>query len=134
MKVLRQVSFEHFEQLSLQEAAQLYGGTGDGYPTTETRCNGLSDCGCPPRLGNGSNSNSSSNTNSSSGQAVPTTATGAKKGTKELSLELGVSRKDGVTTYEGKVTLKAGNLTAGVTGSVGSNGAWKGSFVGKISF
>lgn len=133
MKVLRQVSFEHFEQLSLQEAAQLYGGTGDGYPTTETRCNGLSDCGCPPRLGNGSNSNSSSNTNSSSGQAVPTTATGAKKGTKELSLGLGVSRKDGVTTYEGKITWKAGNLTVGVTGSIGSNGGSTGRITVEIA-
>lgn len=49
MKVLKKTSFESFEQLSLLEAAQLYGGNGDGYPTDPPGCDGYSDCGCSPK-------------------------------------------------------------------------------------
>lgn len=34
MKTLRKVSFENFERLTVVEASQLYGGTGDNPPTT----------------------------------------------------------------------------------------------------
>lgn len=34
MKTLRKVSFENFERLTIVEASQLYGGTGDNPPTT----------------------------------------------------------------------------------------------------
>lgn len=34
MKTLRKISFENFERLTVVEASQLYGGTGDNPPTT----------------------------------------------------------------------------------------------------
>lgn len=34
MKTLRKVSFENFERLTVVEASQLYGGTGENPPTT----------------------------------------------------------------------------------------------------
>lgn len=101
MKTLRKVSFENFERLTVVEASQLYGGTGDNPPTTPMPTDSI-----PP------NKNDS---------VPPTPVVPKKKVEQSLTAKGKVGPKN---TWNAGLTygVKAGNVKGSVTLNYGSSG------------
>lgn len=119
MKVLKKTSFESFEQLSLLEAAQLYGGNGDGYPTDPPGCDGYSDCGCSPK-----GKNPPPAPNPPAPDPLPQPTPSPSKPDRSLEVKGEASRsKDGVNSYAVTISLNLGNHSTGITGKISTDGS-----------
>lgn len=121
MKTLRKVSFENFERLTIVEASQLYGGTGDNPPPTSMPTDSI-----PP------NKNDS----------IPPIKTDSIPSTPPVGTQKKAEHSVGVNTQVGpgkewhigtSYNYKKGNYKGGITLNHGSKGT---SFIvsGEIKF
>lgn len=113
MKTLRKVSFENFERLTVVEASQLYGGTGDNPPTTPMPTDSIPV-----------NKNDS----------IPSTPVIPKK-TPQHTISGGIkSEPNKSTTFNMSYTVKNGKWTYGGTASYNAKTGWTGNVTGSYTF